>query len=57
MDSPIIQSLRDDLTALHEAGLIGQETLRKFDAPLTPSGLVDSRIADTTIPARQSSQP
>ena len=25
MDSPIIQSLRDELAALHKAGVIGQE--------------------------------
>ncbi|HBO2483053.1 TPA: hypothetical protein VDV13_001614 [Pseudomonas aeruginosa] len=56
MESPIIESLRDDLAALHEAGAIGQETLRAFDALLAPSGRVDSRITDTTIPARQSPQ-
>lgn len=52
----LIQSLRDDLAALHEAGAIAQEMLREFDALLTPSGPADSRITDTTIPARQSPQ-
>lgn len=54
MESSIIESLRDDLAALHEAGAISQETLREFHALLTPSRCADSRIADTTIPARQS---
>lgn len=53
MESPIIESLRDDLAALHEAGAIAQAVQRKFDALLTPSGPVDCRITDTTIPADQ----
>lgn len=56
MGSPIIQSLRNDLAALHKAGVIGQETLRAFDAPLAPSEFADCRIANTTIPAQQSPQ-
>jgi hypothetical protein len=56
MGSPIIESLRDDLAALHEAGAISKVTMHEFDALLTPSGPVDSRITDTTIPARQSPQ-
>lgn len=39
MESPIIESLRDDLTALYEAGAIAQEALWEFDALLTPSGV------------------
>lgn len=54
MGSPIIQSLRNDLAALHKAGVIGQETLRAFDAPQAPSEFADCRIANTTIPAQQS---
>lgn len=56
MGSPIIQSLRDDLAVLHEAGAIAQAVQREFDALLTPSGLVDSRITDTRIPERQPPQ-
>jgi len=34
--SKIIESLRGDLTALHEAGAIGKVTMRKFDAICPP---------------------
>jgi len=53
MESPIIESLRDDLAALHEAGAIAHKALREFDTLLKPSGPDDSRMADTTIPAQQ----
>jgi len=49
MESPIIESLRDDLAALHEAGAIAHKALREFDTLLKPSGPDDSRMADTTI--------
>lgn len=35
--SKIIESLRTDLTALHEAGAIGKVTMRQFDAICPPS--------------------
>lgn len=34
--SKIIESLRGDLTALHEAGAIGKVTMREFDAICPP---------------------
>ena len=34
--SKIIESLRDDLAALHEAGAIGKLTMRQFDAICPP---------------------
>jgi putative transcriptional regulator len=34
--SKIIESLRDDLHALHEAGVIGKVTMREFDAICPP---------------------
>lgn len=34
--SKIIESLRGDLAALHEAGAIGKVTMRKFDAICPP---------------------
>lgn len=36
MTSKIIESLRDDLTALHEAGAISKVTMREFDAICPP---------------------
>ena len=56
MKSPIIESLRDDMAALHEASAISQETLQAFVALLTRSGPVDSRVTDTRIPERQPAQ-
>lgn len=56
MKSPIIESLCDDMAALHEAHVISQETVQEFAALLTRSGPVDCRIPDTTIPERQPSQ-
>jgi len=35
--SDIIESLRDDLAALHEAGAIGKVTMREFDAICPPA--------------------
>jgi putative transcriptional regulator len=34
--SRIIESLRDDLATLHEAGVIGKVTMREFDAICPP---------------------
>ncbi|MCA5918373.1 hypothetical protein LES60_05350 [Pectobacterium brasiliense] len=56
MKSPIIESLRDDMAALHEASAISQETLQAFVALLTRSGPVDSRVTDTRIPEWQPAQ-
>ena len=43
--SKIIESLRDDLAALHNAGAIGKVTMREFDAicppPVRPFSAVD----------------
>lgn len=36
MASKIIESLRDDLAALHAAGAIGKVTMREFDAICPP---------------------
>ncbi|WMD21282.1 DNA-binding transcriptional regulator [Achromobacter seleniivolatilans] len=36
MASKIIESLRDDLTALHDAGVVGKVTMREFDAICPP---------------------
>ena len=36
MASKIIESLRDDLAALHEAGAISKVTMREFDAVCPP---------------------
>ena len=36
MASRIVESLRDDLTALHAAGAIGKVTMREFDALCPP---------------------
>ncbi len=36
MTSKIIESLRDDLAALHEAGAIDKVTMREFDAICPP---------------------
>lgn len=36
MTSKIIESLRGDLAALHEAGAIGKVTMREFDAICPP---------------------
>ena len=36
--SKIIESLRGDLAALHEAGAIGKVTMREFDAICPPPG-------------------
>ncbi|MFT3907242.1 MAG: DNA-binding transcriptional regulator [Steroidobacteraceae bacterium] len=36
MGSKIVESLRDDLAALHEAGAIGKVTMREFDALCPP---------------------
>ena len=49
MESPIIESLLDDMAAQHEASAISQETLQEFAALLTLSGPVDSRITDTRM--------
>ena len=36
MKSKIVESLRSDLNALHEAGAIGKVTMREFDAICPP---------------------
>ncbi|WP_170845015.1 hypothetical protein [Chitinasiproducens palmae] len=53
MKSPIIESLLDDMAALHEASANDQETMQEFTAMLTLSKPFDSRITDTRIPERQ----
>lgn len=45
MTSKIIESLRNDLTALHDAGAIGKVTMRKFDA-LCPAAVRAFSAAD-----------
>jgi len=43
--SKIIESLRDDLIALHEAGAIGKVTMRDFDA-ICPAPVREFSAAD-----------
>jgi len=49
--SLLIDTLRDDLAALQEAGVIDMAVLPAFDAALSQSVPADSRIADTRIDA------
>ena len=64
--SKIIESLRGDLAALHEAGAISKVTMREFDAicpppvrevvPVAPSDAIEDREKTTRVipPSRSS---
>jgi putative transcriptional regulator len=45
VSSKIVESLRDDLVALHEAGAVGKVTLREFDM-LCPAPVRDFSALD-----------
>ncbi|WP_284353625.1 helix-turn-helix domain-containing protein [Pseudomonas putida] len=45
MSSKLVESLREDLVALHEVGAIGKVTLRAYDA-LCPAPVVDFSALD-----------
>ena len=42
--SPIIESLRGELAALHRAGAVSRETVQAFEALLTPDRSGDRRM-------------
>ncbi|EKT4520883.1 DNA-binding transcriptional regulator [Pseudomonas putida] len=45
MSSKLIESLRDDLSALHEAGAVGKVTMREFEA-ICPAPVRDFNPVD-----------